>query len=339
MNAIDGLLHLGGASPWMLGMVVFALAGLLFSGLFLQESERSRRHELRVDRVRQPSAQSFRRRAAEARILRRDTTQSSIGAVNALAKRLLPDMNKFRLRLYQTGYNITIDRYLIGSLAVAVVSGGLMWWFLRWPFYVEILVGLILGLMLPYATVAYLARSRLKRFTANFPDSIDLIVRAVRSGQPISEAIKVVADQAPQPVKGEFQQIRDATQVGVTLRDAIDQAAERITLPEFRFFNIALSIQQETGGNLSETLENLSKMLRRRKQIKLKIRAVSAEARASAWIVGALPFIMFFILLALNRGYGATLISDARGIVMLVIGFLMTCTGIAIMVRMSNFDF
>lgn len=339
MSAIDSLLHLSGGSPWVLGMVVFALGGLLLSGLFLQESERSRRHELRVDRVRQPAAQSFRRRAAEARILRRDTTQSSISAVNALSKRLLPDMDKFRLRLYQTGHNITIDRYLIASLVVAVISGGVAWWLLRWPFYIEMLFGLILGLMLPYATVAVMAKRRLQRFTANFPDSIDLIVRAVRSGQPISEAIKVVAEQAPQPVRGEFQQIRDATQVGVTLRDAIEQAAERITLPEFRFFNIALGIQQETGGNLSETLENLSRMLRRRKQIKLKIRAVSAEARASAWIVGALPFIMFFILLALNRGYGATLISDARGIFMLIVGLLMTCIGIAVMVKMSNFDF
>lgn len=339
MSAIDSLLHLGGTTPLMLGMVVFAIAGLLLSALFLQELERSRHHELRVDRVRLPSAQSFRRRAAEARILRRDTTQSSIGAVNLLSKRLLPDMNKFRLRLYQTGYHITIDRYLIASLAVAVVTGGLAWWVLRWPVYIEILIGLILGLMLPYATVAYMAKRRLRRFTANFPDSIDLIVRAVRSGQPISEAIKVVAEQAPQPVKGEFQQIRDAAQVGVNLSDAIEQAAERITLPEFRFFNIALSVQQETGGNLAETLEILSKMLRRRRQIKMKIRAVSAEARASAWIVGSMPFIMFFILLALNRGYGITLISDPRGILMLVVGFLLTCTGIGIMVKMSNFDF
>ena len=339
MSAIEGLLNSGGTSPLMLGMVVFAIAGLLLSGVFLGESERSRRHELRIDRVRAPSAQSFRRRAAEARILRRDTTQSSIGAVNALAKRLLPDMNRFRLRLYQTGHHITIDRYLIGSLIVAVVTGGLLWWLLRWPIYIEVLAGLIFGLMLPYATVGYMAKRRLKQFTFHFPDSIDLIVRAVRSGQPISEAIKVVAEQAPQPVKSEFQQIRDATQVGVSLRDAIDQAGERITLPEFRFFSIALSIQQETGGNLAETLENLSKMLRRRKQIKLKIRAVSAEARASAWIVGALPFLMFFILLSINRNYGATLIGDPRGIALLVIGVTMTCVGIGVMVKMSNFDF
>ena len=339
MSAIDGLLNSGGTTPLMLAMVVFAVAGLLLSGVFLGESERSRRHELRIDRVRAPSAQAFRRRAAEARILRRDTTQSSIGAVNALSKRLLPDMNRFRLRLYQTGHNITIDRYLIGSLVVAVLTGGLLWWVLRWPVYIEVLAGLIFGLMLPYATVGYLAKRRLKRFTFHFPDSIDLIVRAVRSGQPISEAIKVVAEQAPQPVKSEFQQIRDAVQLGLTLRDAIDQAGERITLPEFRFFSIALSIQQETGGNLAETLENLSKMLRRRKQIKLKIRAVSAEARASAWIVGSLPFMMFFILLSINRNYGATLIGDARGIALLVIGVLMTCIGIGVMVKMSNFDF
>jgi tight adherence protein B len=339
MSWIDTLLKAGGSNPLFVAMVICALAGLVFSGLFLQESERSRHRETRVDRVRLPSSQVARRRAAEARILRRDATQSSIGAVNALARRMMPDMDKFRLRLYQTGRNITIDRYLVACIVVAVVTGVGIWWLLRWPIYIEALMGFILGLGLPYATVAYMAKRRMQRFTAVFPDSIDLIVRAVRAGQPISEAIKVVAEQSPQPVRREFQQIRDAVQVGVTLREAIDHAADRITLPEFRFFNIALSIQQETGGNLAETLENLSRMLRRRKQIKLKIKAVSAEARASAWIVGSMPFVMFFILLSLNRSYGITLITDPRGIIMLVIGVLMAAAGIGIMVKMANFDF
>jgi tight adherence protein B len=115
-------------------------------------------------------------------------------------------------------------------------------------------------------------------------------------------------------------------------------AADRLDLLEFRFFTIALNVQQETGGNLSETLENLSRMLRRRRQIKMKVKAASAEARASAWIVGSLPFIMFFVIMGLNREYAMMLVLDPRGIMMSMIGLGMSVTGIIVMAKMANFE-
>jgi len=160
----------------------------------------------------------------------------------------------------------------------------------------------------------------------------------VRSGLPVSEAIKVIATQVHPPLGYEFQQIGDSMKLCAPLNEALESASERIELPEFRFFIIALSIQQDTGGNLGETLENLSKMLRRRRAMKMKIRAVTAEARASAWILGCMPFVMFFIILSINREYAMVLVTDPRGITMMLVGLTMTCIGIAVMVKLAKFQ-
>jgi tight adherence protein B len=337
VNSVDSLL--AGTSPLFIGLLIAACAGLLLSALSLIASERRRKHTLRVERVRTPLRASARDRIAAAQILRRDTSHSSIEALNAVLRKILPDVHKLRRRLRQAGQKITMDQYLLASVFVVILVATPIVVFTSWPVLLALLVGLVAGILLPYWFIAWKAKRRQNRFVALFPDSIDIIVRAVRSGQPPSEAIRVVAEQAPQPVSGEFAEITDAVKVGVTLNEAIAQAAERIDLTEFRYFHTALNIQQETGGNLSETLDNLSKMLRRRRQIKLKIKAASAEARASAWIVGSLPFIMFFIIQALNHEYAMTLINDPRGVIMLAIGLTSTCVGIAIMAKMANFDY
>ena len=338
MNIVDNFLR--GTTPVPLTIMALLVAGcavLLFSGITLLASERRRKHNLRLSRVRTPVRAPSGELSAQ--ILRRDASRSSIQALNSILHKILPDVHKFRRRLRQTGQNLTMDKYLLASLFLVIVVTAALALFSPWNILIAVLVGLAVGLLLPYWLVAWKAKRRQNRFVSLFPDAIDIIVRAVRSGQPPSEAIRVVADQAPEPVSTEFREITDAVKVGVTLNEAIAQAAERIDLTEFRFFHTALNIQQETGGNLSETLDNLSKMLRRRRQIKLKIRAASAEARASAWIVGLLPFIMFFIIQALNHDYAMTLINDPRGLTMLAIGLASTCIGIAIMAKMANFEY
>jgi tight adherence protein B len=164
--------------------------------------------------------------------------------------------------------------------------------------------------------VKKLTERRLDKFTKLFPEAIDLIVRGLRSGLPITESISSVGQELDDPIGIEFRRMSDSIKLGKPLEDALEEAAERLATPDFKFFVIAISIQKETGGNLAETLENLSEILRKRLQMKLKVKAMSSEARASAMIIGCLPFLLFGVLLFMNYGYVSVLFTDPRGMVM-----------------------
>ena len=159
-----------------------------------------------------------------------------------------------------------------------------------------------------------------------------------KSGLPASESIRVVGQEIADPVGVEFREVSDQIKFGKTMTDALWAVSPRIDTPEFRFFIISLSIQQETGGNLAETLENLAHVLRRRKQLKLKIKALSSEAKASAYIIGSLPFIMFAILLMMNYGYASMLYKDPRGLMLVGCGLLSYAIGIGVMAKMVRFE-
>ena len=163
-------------------------------------------------------------------------------------------------------------------------------------------------------------------------------MRGIRSGLPVSEAIKQVAGEIDDPVGTEFRQITDPIKIGVTMEEALWSAASRLDIPEYRFLVITLAIQQETGGNLAEMLEKLCDMLRRREQMRLKIKAISSEAKASAYIIGSLPFVMFGIISFMNPDYAMTLFTDPRGLAMIGAAFVCYGLGIGIMAKMIQFD-
>ena len=199
-------------------------------------------------------------------------------------------------------------------------------------------MGLATGLFIPHFVVGYLGRRRINKFMKTFPEAIELLVRGLRAGLPISEAIVTVGNDAPDPVGKEFRGIADAMRVGQSLEHGLWEVAKRIDLPDFKFLIIAISIQRETGGNLAETLAGLANTLRKRRQIKLKIRAMSSEARASAWIIGSLPFIMFLLLYFANDGYVMKLVEDPRGVYMLGAGLTMIASGVGVMAKMVRFE-
>jgi tight adherence protein B len=206
------------------------------------------------------------------------------------------------------------------------------------PFIACLLVGVVVGVGIPHLVIGILGGRRRNKFNALFPEGIDLIVRGLKSGLPVSESIRVVGQEISDPVGVEFREVSDQIKFGKTLTDALWSVAPRIDTPEFRFFIIALSIQQETGGNLAETLENLSGVLRKRKTLKLKIKALSSEAKASAYIIGSLPFLMFGILMMMNYGYASTLYTDPRGIILVGCGLISYALGIGTMAKMVRFD-
>jgi tight adherence protein B len=205
------------------------------------------------------------------------------------------------------------------------------------PLWMAMIVATAAGLGLPRLVLNILAKRRIAQFVTRFPDAIELLVRGLRAGLPIAETMGAVASEIEGPVGSEFQAVSDRMRIGRTLEGALQETADRLGTAEFQFFVITLAIQRETGGNLAETLENLADVLRKRRQMKLKVRAMSSEARASAMIIGSLPFIMMGILL-LAPDYITLLFTDPRGQLVIIGAELLMLGGVLVMAKMVRFE-
>ena len=199
-------------------------------------------------------------------------------------------------------------------------------------------IGTLIGMGLPHFMVGRAIKKRTNQFNAKFPDAIELLVRGLRSGLPVTETLGVVAQEIPGPVGQEFKGVTERIKIGRTMEDALQETADRLNIPEFNFFCITLAIQRETGGNLAETLSNLSDVLRKRAQMKLKIKAMSSESKASAYIVGALPFIVFGMIWMVNPPYIEGFFHEDRLIVAGLGGLVWMSLGAFIMAKMVSFE-
>lgn len=241
------------------------------------------------------------------------------------------------VRLDRTGKQWTVSQYLYASiglaLAIAVIvfiqSGALL---------LSLGVGLVIGAGIPHMVVNYFIGKRTNAFVSKFPDGIELLVRGLRSGLPVTETLGVVAQEVPGPVGLEFKGIVERIKIGKTMEDSLQDTADRLGIPEFNFFCITLAIQRETGGNLAETLSNLADVLRKRAQMKLKIRAMSSESKASAYIVGSLPFIVFAMISFINPEYIGAFFVDERLIVAGLGAAVWMGIGVFIMAKMVSFE-
>jgi tight adherence protein B len=269
---------------------------------------------------------------------RRDTKYSRFKVVDSAIRQLIPRPEKLRVRLSRTGYRFTLGKYAAINIMLFIATTlGILFWFQLSPL-LTVFIALSVGIGLPHYVVGMMVGRRQKKFLNLFPEGIDLMVRGLKSGLPISETIVSVGREMKDPVGTEFRQIAEAVRLGETPEQAVWQAVERTGLYELNFFVTALSVQRETGGNLTETLENLSDVLRKRRQMKLKVKAMSSEARASAMIIGSLPFVMFGILYMVNSGYVMKLFIDPRGMVMLAAGLMLMGLGIVVMIKMVRFE-
>jgi tight adherence protein B len=257
--------------------------------------------------------------------------------METLASGLIPKPAIMRLRLDKTGREISLGRYAVVNISLFAAVAGLLLW-LGAPVLLTLTFSLMIGVGIPHFVVGKMITNRLKAFTANFPDAIELMVRGLRSGLPITETLGIVSSEITGPVGVEFRLVSDRMKIGLTMDAALQETADRLGTPEFQFFVITLAIQRETGGNLAETLSNLADVLRKRAQMKLKIRAMSSEAKASAMIVGALPFIVFTLVYMLNPNYMGGFFSDERLIVAGLGAMVWMGIGVAIMAKMVNFE-
>jgi tight adherence protein B len=251
---------------------------------------------------------------------------------------LVPRRATLVQRLEKTGRGITLSQYALWTLATVLAASLLFLVLAHLGLLGSLLSGVAIGLFLPHYIVGRMGRKRVARFIALFPEAIDLMVRALRAGLPVTEAIINAGQEIGDPVGTELGGIEAGMVVGRDLDSLLWDIAKRITAPEFRFFIIALSVQRETGGNLAETLNNLSEVLRRRRAMRAKARAMASEARASTVILGSLPFVVSAIMSVTSPSYVAPLFTDMRGLMLLGVAIVMLLTGIGIMVKMARFE-
>jgi len=316
-------------------LVAFVGAGAALGNMFSKADKRMKR---RIDgvRARFVHGNGSLNSGVEQTLKKQD--KRSFEILDALVQKILPRREILSDRLQKTGREIAVGSYVFVNIVVALVIIALAKLILGQSIVVAVLMGIIAGAGLPYMVVGRMGENRIKAFTAQFPDAIDLIVRGLKSGLPVTESIANVGREMPNPVGAEFRLISDGIKFGKSMDSALWETAKRLDTAEFKFFVISLSVQRETGGNLSEALGNLSDILRRRRQMKMKIRAMASEARASAMILGSLPFIMFALIFALNPEYEMELFTDPRGQAMLGFGVGIMTVGIAIMSKMVKFD-
>ena len=253
------------------------------------------------------------------------------------ASKFLPRPALLKHRIKQTGKDITLKQYGLASLGLGVVTAAFVM-FKGAPLMLGVLLGMLAGFAIPHFVIGFLIKKRVNQFNETFPDAIELMVRGLRSGLPITETLGIVAKELPGPVGNEFEQVSDKMKIGKTMEQALQETADRLGTPEFQFFTITLAIQRETGGNLAETLANLADVLRKRAQMKLKIKAMSSESKASALIVGSLPFIVFTLIYMINPSYMANFFVDERLMVAGVGGLVWMSIGAFMMAKMVNFE-
>jgi tight adherence protein B len=267
---------------------------------------------------------------------RREQVEGSLRDVEA--RRLKDKKVALGTRLTQAGVNWTTQKFMIvsgvlgaASFAMALLFGGGLLGAAGLAFAA--------GFGLPRWTLSFLKNRREKNFLKALPDAVDVIVRGIKAGLPLFESIKVVAADSPEPLKGEFLAIIETQAIGMPLGEACARLFERMPVPEANFFGIVIAIQQKSGGNLSEALGNLSKVLRDRKKMAEKIQAMSMEAKASAGIIGSLPPIVMLLVYLSTPDYISLLWTHPTGQLMLCGCVVWMSIGIFVMKRMINFDF
>ena len=245
---------------------------------------------------------------------------------------------KLRETLRQAGLRLTLRNYFLLCTGLSVVTA-ILYKMTGYHLVGIVPVSITVGFGLPRYVLFYLTKRRVNKFTKEFANAVDIIVRGIKSGLPVSECLKVIATESPEPVAGLFLEIVESQNLGLTLEVSLERAQEQIKTPELQFFTIVLIIQGQTGGNLADTLANLSGILRDRKKMADKVKSLSSEAKSSAGIIGSLPFLMTGLLYLVNPEYLTPLFTADLGKIMIAGGLVWMSAGIFIMKQMINFEF
>lgn len=303
--------------------------------VFLSVREKRVEMERRIQRVTQRRGAATGRVASDMSVRRKKL--ESKGLAYWLAKPL-PNLKTIDDRLQRAGKQITARQFLLRRVLWTVGIFCVAHFIFGKTLSTSAGYGFALGILIPLKLLSRAVDKRAKAFLKNFPDAIDLIVRGLRSGLPVSESFVVVSQEIPDPVGSTFINITNTMKLGVPMEKALQDMARKLDLTEFNFFTTSIILQRETGGNLAEILNNLSEVLRGRFLMRMKIKAMSSEARASAMIIGALPFVVFTLISIISPGYMNVLYDDPKGNFWAGVAIGMMVTGALIMRRMTQFE-
>ena len=317
------------------GAIAYAF---LFNNMANERKAGKRLDTIKKAETDRTSVKASRDRLAEA-AKRRKSVQDSLNELDQ--KQRARDQNNkkapIKVQIRQAGLDIPMQRFYIYS-AAAGIGLALIVFILGAPLIV--LPGALVagGLGLPRWFVSFKRGRRVKAFLNEFPNALDIIVRAIKSGLPLNDGIRLIANESPEPVRTEFRRVVDSQQLGISVPEAAMRMAETMPCPEASFFGIVIQIQQQAGGNLSEALGNLSRVLRDRKKMKAKVQALSMEAKASAVIIGALPFIVAGLVYLSSPNYIMPLFTTSAGHMILGVSGIWMSIGIFVMRKMMNFE-
>jgi tight adherence protein B len=277
------------------------------------------------------------RQAAEAGSGRRKQVEDSLKALEEREKAIKASP-PLSVQLERSGLGWSKHKFFIVSLIMALVALALSFVVVD-NLLAALAIAFAAGFGLPRWFVGFMINRRIKKFLNEFPNAVDVIVRGVKAGLPIADCFRIIAHEGEEPVRSEFRQILETQTVGMSLADAVGMLYEHIPVPEANFFGIVISVQQRSGGNLSEILGNLAKVLRDRKKMKAKVTAVSQEAKSSAAIIGALPILVMTIVYITTPDYIALLWTTETGKIMMLASGVWMSIGVLVMRKMINFDF
>jgi tight adherence protein B len=324
-------------------LLAAASAGALAYALLFKSIENERKAEKRLDTVKSAETDRMAVKASRDRIAeaakRRKSVQDSLSDLEMKNKMRDKNVRKppLKIQLKQAGLQIPIERFYIYS----VICGALI------AFFVYVLGAPLLlvpgafvagAFGLPRWLVGIKRSMRVKAFLNEFPNALDILVRAVKSGLPLNDGVRLIANESPEPVRSEFRRVVESQQLGLSLPEATLRMPETMPCAEASFFGIVIQIQSQAGGNLSEALGNLSRVLRDRKKMKAKVQALSMEAKASAVIIGALPFVVAFLVYLSSPNYIMPLFTTSSGHLILICSGIWMSMGIFVMRKMMNFE-
>ena len=265
---------------------------------------------------------------------RRKQVQESLNKIGETAKQ--KKRVSLKQRISQSGLDISMRMFYIVSCAVGFVLA-IAALVLGAPLFTVPMIGFAGAVGLPRYVIKTLCTRRQNKFLNDFADAIDVMVRGLRSGLPVTEAMKIIATEQGPPVGPEFMEVVEGQKIGITIDQGVERMLERVPLPEVNFLAIVMTIQSKTGGNLSEALGNLSKVLRDRKKMKSKVRAVSQEAKSSAMIIGAMPFGIMGMMSFTNPTYMLPMFHTKMGNMLLIGSAIWMTLGVLVMRKMINF--
>lgn len=324
----------------LVALVAVAVGATIYA-FFFNTIDAQRHAESRISRLSTGSNNYAQKKAASDRIAemskRKKSVQESLKELEDKQKSKEKKATSLKDKLIQAGLSITVERFYTYSIIFGAVCG-VVAFITSQNALIALGVLFVSAVGMPLWVISFLRQRRFQAFLEELPNSLDVMVRSIKSGLPLNDAIRLISSEASEPVKSEFLKVVESQQVGLSIPEACLRMYDRIPIPEVNFFSVVINIQAQAGGNLSEALGNLSSVLRARKQMKAKIKAMSMEAKASAVIIGALPFIVAFLVYLSSKEYIMILFTDPRGHMIMGVSLVWMTIGVLVMRKMINFD-